>query len=142
MHSQPGRFATWRTTHPAAQPSAFCKPSTSPAAFPPDSGDLEETLDLVPATGQYPVEKVQHTHVAVDEIKISATPQARIDIVGSGFTRIDLMALAGAESGFKSVAFGALLTINQGMVLAGACTWTAAPQRCSSTRREHSNCCR
>ncbi len=74
--------------------------------------DSEQPADLIPKTGEYPTERVQYTTLLMDEIQTNKG-ENMIPITGSGFKPIDLAKLAAGGTGFKKVAFGALLTINQ-----------------------------
>jgi hypothetical protein len=75
--------------------------------------DPEYPDDLVPRSGEYPIEKVQYSTLHMGEIKNpDGTPL--IDVSGAGFTPVDLSALVNVQqTGFKAVATGALLTFTQ-----------------------------
>jgi hypothetical protein len=75
--------------------------------------DPEYPDDLVPRSGEYPIEKVQYSTLHMGEIKNpDGTPL--IDVLDAGFTPVDLSALVNVQqTGFKTVATGALLTFTQ-----------------------------
>lgn len=74
--------------------------------------DPERPADLLPKTGEYPTERVQYTTLLMDEIKMDDGEEI-LSITSPKFQPIDLARLKDGDSGFKKVAFGALLTINQ-----------------------------
>ncbi len=82
--------------------------------FPENTADFdpERPTDLLPRTGEYPTERVQYTTLLMDAIEQKRGLQL-VDLTGQAFTPIDLAALAAGDSGFQTVAFGALLTFNQ-----------------------------
>jgi hypothetical protein len=73
--------------------------------------DPERPADLVPSTGEYPTERVQYQTVLMDAAE-DATANL-VDLTSDAFAPLDLAALAGGDTGFKKVAFGALLTYTQ-----------------------------
>ena len=82
--------------------------------FPENTADFdpERPTDLLPRTGEYPTERVQYTTLLMDAIE-QKRGLPLVDLTGQAFTPIDLAALAAGDSGFQTVAFGALLTFNQ-----------------------------
>lgn len=82
--------------------------------FPENAPDFdpERPPDLVPRTGEYPTERVQYTTLLMDAIQ-GPDGRALTDVTSPSFTPLNLAALAAGDSGFKTVAFGALLTFNQ-----------------------------
>jgi hypothetical protein len=74
--------------------------------------DPERPSDLVPRTGEYPTERVQYTTLLMDAIQ-SPNGAALTDLTSAKFAPLNLAALSAGDSGFKTVAFGALLTFNQ-----------------------------
>lgn len=74
--------------------------------------DGERPADLLPTTGDYPTERVQYTTLLMDAIQ-GPDGAALTDVASANFTPLNLAALAAGDSGFKTVAFGALLTFNQ-----------------------------
>ncbi len=82
--------------------------------FPENAPDFdpERPTDLLPKTGEYPTERVQYTTLLMDEIQLE-NREAVVDIAGAAFKPLDLAKLAAGDAGFKRIAFGALLTINQ-----------------------------
>lgn len=91
------------------------------AAYFPDNVtgyDPEMPSDLLPKSGEYPTERVQYTTLIMDEIKFeSGTPP--IDMLSSAFEPIDITRLSKGDTGFKKLALGALLTINQSWFVQG-----------------------
>ena len=73
--------------------------------------DPERPADLVPSSGNYPTERVQYQTVLMDASEEGATDL--VEVTSDAFAPIDLGALAGGDSGFRKVAFGALLTYTQ-----------------------------
>jgi hypothetical protein len=75
--------------------------------------DPEYPPDLVPTTGEYPIEKVQYSTLHMGQIPMSDERELT-DMTSSNFRPPSLDALAAAQSaGFKKVATGALLTFSQ-----------------------------
>lgn len=74
--------------------------------------DPERPADLLPKSGEYPTERVQYTTLLMDEIKIG-DDDTITNIVSPEFKPLDLAKLALGDTGFKKIAFGALLTFNQ-----------------------------
>ena len=74
--------------------------------------DPEAPVDLVPASGAFPTERVQYTSLLLDEIRLADGDQL-VSITAPEFKPIGLDKLASIDTGFKRVAFGALLTFNQ-----------------------------
>jgi hypothetical protein len=74
--------------------------------------DPERPADLLPKTGEYPTERVQYTTLLMDAIEPD-DGQALVDVSGAAFKPLDLATLAKEDTGFKKIAFGALLTFNQ-----------------------------
>jgi len=73
--------------------------------------DPERPADLLPKTGEYPTERVQYTTLLMDQIH--SEDEKITDIASKDFKPIDIGALAAGDAGFKKIAFGALLTMNQ-----------------------------
>jgi len=78
-----------------------------PASLP--TNDPEEPTDLIPRSGEYPIEKVQYSTLLINP----EADELLIDVNSSKFTPLDLGKLALENAGFKTVAFGALLTFTQ-----------------------------
>lgn len=74
--------------------------------------DPERPADLLPKSGEYPTERVQYTTLLMDEIKIG-DDDTITNIISPEFKPLDLAKLALGDTGFKKIAFGALLTFNQ-----------------------------
>lgn len=74
--------------------------------------DPERPRDLLPKTGEYPTERVQYTSLLMDAIERGERDELT-EVTSAGFTPLDLTALRNGDAGFKTVAFGALLTFNQ-----------------------------
>ena len=74
--------------------------------------DPERPADLIPRTGEYPTERVQYTTLLMDQIQMGER-DTMTDITGPNFVPLDLAKLALGDAGFKKIAFGALLTMNQ-----------------------------
>ncbi len=74
--------------------------------------DPERPADLLPKSGEYPTERVQYTTLLMDEIKIGDNDTIT-SITSPEFKPLDLAKLASGDTGFKKIAFGALLTFNQ-----------------------------
>lgn len=73
--------------------------------------DSERPDDLVPKSGEYPIEKVQYSTLHMGEIQHQAN---LTDVSGPNFTPPDLSSLASVQqTGFMTVAKGALLTFTQ-----------------------------
>jgi len=83
------------------------------AYFPENLGnvDPERPADLVPASGDYPTERVQYTTLVMDEIPVGDETLA--DLLGADFEPPTLAKLNSLDAGFRKVAFGALLTYRQ-----------------------------
>ncbi len=77
------------------------------AAFDPERPD-----DLLPASGDYPTERVQYTTLLMDEIPVGDGDQF-VDLSDPAFKPLDLKKLEQMDAGFKRVAYGALLTYRQ-----------------------------
>jgi hypothetical protein len=75
--------------------------------------DPDRPDDLLPKTGKYPTERVQYTTLLMDEIELSASSPAPVDIDSAAFKPLNLAQLAAGDLGFKNIAFGAMLTFNQ-----------------------------
>jgi hypothetical protein len=73
--------------------------------------DPERPADLLPKTGEYPTERVQYTTLLMDQIH--SEDEKITDLASPDFKPIDIGALAAGDAGFKKIAFGALLTMNQ-----------------------------
>jgi hypothetical protein len=73
--------------------------------------DPERPPDLVPSTGEYPTERVQYQTLLMDAPANGVA--GLVSITSHDFVPLDLGALADGAPGFKSVAFGALLTYTQ-----------------------------
>jgi hypothetical protein len=82
--------------------------------FPENASDFdpERPADLLPKSGEFPTERVQYTTLFMDKISVGPDDQF-VDLESSAFRPIDISRLALADAGFKKVAFGALLTMNQ-----------------------------
>lgn len=74
--------------------------------------DPERPVDLLPATGDYPTERVQYTTLLIDDIPAPDGVDL-VDVNSAEFAPLDLASLAKGDAGFQKVAFGALLTFNQ-----------------------------
>jgi hypothetical protein len=75
--------------------------------------DPEYPADLVPTSGDYPIEKVQYSTLHMGEIPVAGNTTLE-DVTSPNFKPPSLASLAAAKSaGFKTVATGALLTFNQ-----------------------------
>ncbi len=74
--------------------------------------DSERPPDLLPKTGEYPTERVQYTILLMDEIQLGQG-DALTDIASDNFQPLDLTKLSLGDTGFKKIAFGAFLTLNQ-----------------------------
>jgi hypothetical protein len=81
-----------------------------PATLP--TSDPEAPADLIPRSGEYPIEKVQYSTLLMGDINPEAD-ELLIDVNGAKFKPLDLGKLALENAGFKTVAFGALLTFTQ-----------------------------
>jgi hypothetical protein len=84
------------------------------AYFPENAAgfDSEMPADLLPKSGEFPTERVQYTTLLMDEISIG--PEDRfVDLQSNDFQPIEISRLSLADAGFKKVAMGALLTMNQ-----------------------------
>lgn len=73
--------------------------------------DPERPADLLPKTGEYPTERVQYTTLLMDQIHND--DEKITDIASKEFKPINIGVLATGDAGFKKIAFGALLTMNQ-----------------------------
>jgi hypothetical protein len=74
--------------------------------------DSEMPADLLPKSGEFPTERVQYTTLLMDEISVG--PDDRfVDLQSNDFRPIEISKLSLADAGFKKVALGALLTMNQ-----------------------------
>jgi hypothetical protein len=81
--------------------------------FPGSSiNDGETPEDLLPVSGEYPIEKVQYSTLLMGEIPQPAGADALKDINADTFQPIDIKSLTDL-GGFKRVALGALLTFTQ-----------------------------
>jgi hypothetical protein len=76
------------------------------------TNDPEEPTDLIPRSGEYPIEKVQYSTLLLGDINPEAD-ELLIDVNSAKFKPLDLGKLALENAGFKTVAFGALLTFTQ-----------------------------
>ncbi|MET0156242.1 MAG: hypothetical protein ABW189_09115 [Rickettsiales bacterium] len=74
--------------------------------------DPERPADLIPKTGEYPTERVQYTTLLMDEIKLGRGDTI-VDVASPNFKPLDVTKLALGDAGFKKIAYGALLTLNQ-----------------------------
>jgi hypothetical protein len=74
--------------------------------------DPERPDDLLPASGDYPTERVQYTTLLMDEIPVGDGDQF-VDLSDPDFQPLDLKKLEQMDAGFKRVAYGALLTYRQ-----------------------------
>lgn len=73
--------------------------------------DAEAPADLLPRNGDYPTERVHYTTLVMGEL---AEPDAgAVDIDSAAFKPLSLDAVVQGDSGFKRVAYGALLTFSQ-----------------------------
>ncbi|KAH6842375.1 hypothetical protein B0I37DRAFT_435780 [Chaetomium sp. MPI-CAGE-AT-0009] len=80
------------------------------------SYDPERPADLIPKSGEYPIEKVQYTTLLMGEIsgpRGTGTGTGLTDVKSEAFKPLDLATLAADSGGFQTVAVGALLTFTQ-----------------------------